>query len=168
MLRIAKRQVIRAYLTRSPFEAEAEPVTEFFDLSGGMESAAMICLEADRIKRDGCIVRYADTGKQFPEMEDSLRQIETILGIAIERITPRISFDDFLFDRGGMIRKGTNDCSRRMKRGNLAEERKGHSFMPLPLKVLDERRNDDGLFANIGCACFGGTESVADEIEEAC
>jgi 3'-phosphoadenosine 5'-phosphosulfate sulfotransferase (PAPS reductase)/FAD synthetase len=240
---------------------------EFYDLSGGMESAAMICLDVERIKKYGHIVRWADTGKHFPEMEASLQQIENCLGIEIVRIAPRISFDEFLFQRGGIIRKGTTDCSRRMKRGNLsahlknferpytinlgyncaetqradefmdrnerdwlhwrfpliehgvsreqtwticadagfsilvsmykkmgrfdcfwcgnqrpsqaalvikhypqlaaewiaAEERKGHSFMRMPLKILKADIEDDGLFA--GCSCFGGTECVADEIE---
>lgn len=242
----------------------------FYNFSGGMESAAMICLERERIRSTGAVVRWADTGKNFPEMESSLQQIETILGLPIVRIAPRITFEEFLFERGGMIRKGTTDCSRRMKRGNLnahlktfappyevnlgfnceeqdraeefternerewlhwrfplielgisrdrteaiseeagfsilvgmyrkmgrfdcfmcgnqtpvqamrvikhypelaaewkkMERRKGHAFMRVPLALLD----DDGLFTGVedrstGCSCFGGTESVADEIE---
>jgi hypothetical protein len=179
----------------------------------------------------------------------------------------RITFDEFLFERGGMIRKGTTDCSRRMKRANLmrhmktfkkpyevnlgfnaqerqrakdfvelnerdwlhwrfplieadieraetvdicrnagfsilvgmyekmgrfdcywcgnqtpkqamkvvehypelakewiaAEERKGHSFMPVPLKVLianNDIREQMPLFA---CSCFGANENVFDD-----
>ncbi len=244
-------------------------MTEFYDLSGGMESAAMVWLEANRIRQRGAIVRYADTGKQFPEMADSLAQIESITGLPIVRIAPRITFEEFLFERGGMIRKGTTDCSRRMKRGNLSkhmkgfdrpytvnlgfnagevqrmeefvdrnerdwlhwrfpliehgitramtveickdagfsilvgmyetmgrfdcyfcgnqkpsqaakvierypelaaewielERRKGHSFMPIPLSVLADKEADDRWSTGIGCACFGGSESVADEIE---
>lgn len=236
----------------------------FYNFSGGMESAAMLALERDRIVADNCSVRFADTGKQFPEQYDSIREIERKLGIHIFIVKPRITFDQFLFERGGMIRKGTNDCSRRMKRANLmahmktfdkpyeinlgfnadegqraddfvklnerdwchwrfpliergidrdatweicrkagfdiligmyekmgrfdcfwcgnqtrkqaqkvaehypelaaewmaAEERKGHSFMPMPLKML----LDDGpLFASTGCSCFGGIESVFDD-----
>jgi hypothetical protein len=92
----------------------------FYDLSGGMESAAMIVLDIDRIRFTEAIVRIADTGKQFPEMMASLAQIESILGIQVFRIAPRITFDEFLFDRGGMLRKGTVDCSIRMKRRNLS------------------------------------------------
>lgn len=94
-------------------------MTTFYDFSGGMESASMLVVERERIRDTGAIVRWADTGKQFPEMENSIRQIEGILDIKILRIAPRISFDEFLFERGGMVRKGTNDCSRRMKRSNL-------------------------------------------------
>src|ERR1700722_5846947 len=91
----------------------------FYDLSGGMESAAMIVVDAARIRELGAIVRGADTGKQFPEMATSLVQIEALTGLTIVRIQPRITFEEFLFERGGMIRKGTTDCSRRMKRANL-------------------------------------------------
>jgi hypothetical protein len=84
-----------------------------------MESAAMLVIERDRIIENNACVRIADTGKQFPEMADSIKEIERKLGIRIVTLPPRITFDQFLFERGGMIRKGTNDCSRRMKRGNL-------------------------------------------------
>ena len=103
----------------------------FYDLSGGMESAAML-VEQERIKDIGAVVRFADTGKQLPEMHSSLTQIEECLGIEIVRITLRITFDEFLFERGGMIRKGTTDCSRRMKRGNLMRHLK---TFPKPYEV---------------------------------
>lgn len=42
-----------------------------------------------------------------------------------------------------------------------AEEKKGHSFMPLPLKVTQaEMDSTQTLF---GCSCFGGNECVWDE-----
>lgn len=239
--------------------------TTFYDFSGGMESAAMLVVERERIRETGAIVRWADTGKQFPEMEASIQQIEKILSLQIVRIAPRISFDEFLFERGGIVKKVTNDCSRRMKRGNLrrhmlehpkpyevnlgynagegkraeewldrnerdwchwrfplleegihreatwevcrqagfsilvgmyekmgrfdcyfcgnqkysqalkvvdhypdlardwmaAEERKGYSFMKIPLRVLVEERNRQGLLdfgTGTGCACFGGED----------
>lgn len=245
-------------------------MTTLYDFSGGMESAAMLVVERERIRDTGAIVRWADTGKHFPEMEASLQQIESILGIEIVRIAPRISFDEFLFERGGIVKKGTNDCSRRMKRGNLrrhmleqprpyevnlgynsgegkraeewldlnerdwchwrfplleagicreatwdvcrragftvlvgmyekmgrfdcywcgnqkpsqalkvvdhypslaqewmdAEARKGYSFMKIPLRVLVEERNRQGLLdfgTGTGCACFGGTEDFFEE-----
>lgn len=96
----------------------------FYDFSGGMESAAMLVLERERIERLGAVVRWADTGKHFPEMTDSINQIGEILGVPIVRVAPRITFDEFLFERGGMLRKGTNDCSRRMKRSNLMRHAK--------------------------------------------
>ncbi len=45
------------------------------------------------------------------------------------------------------------------------EERKGHSFMPVPLKVLIEERDRQGLLDLKGssCSCFGGTDDVFDE-----
>lgn len=45
---------------------------------------------------------------------------------------PRITFDEFLFEKGGMIRKGTTDCSRRMKRGNLTRHMKS---LPSPYEI---------------------------------
>jgi 3'-phosphoadenosine 5'-phosphosulfate sulfotransferase (PAPS reductase)/FAD synthetase len=245
-------------------------VTAFYDFSGGMESAAMLWLERERIKDTGAIVRFADTGKQFPEAAASREQIATLAGIDIVTVPRRITFDEFLFERGGMLRRGMSDCSRRMKRANLsrhmrtfprpyevnlgfnfdeeqraddfialnerdwlhwrfpliehhvdrresnavcrqagftilvemyekmgrfdcyfcpnqtdeqavlvakhyprlaqewteAETRKGHSFMRLPLAVLvGEHQESPQMSLNL-CSCFGGTESVADEIEQ--
>lgn len=96
----------------------------FYDFSGGMESAAMLVLDRARIHDSEAIVRLAHTGKQFPEFDDSIQQIERILDLQIVIVRPRITFDEFLFDKGGMIRKGTTDCSRRMKRRNLSAHTK--------------------------------------------
>lgn len=92
----------------------------FYNFSGGMESAAMLVLERDRIRETEAIIVCAHTGKQFPEFESSIEQIEKALGVQILIAPRRITFDEFLFERGGMLRKGTTDCSRRMKRANLA------------------------------------------------
>jgi hypothetical protein len=116
--------------TRTKGDCEEEMI--FYDWSGGMESSAVIALEIDRIRETGACVRFADTGKQFPELYESKKQIEAILGIEIITVPRRIDFDTYLYERGGMIRKGTNDCSRRMKRGNLS--RHMHSF-PRPYEV---------------------------------
>ena len=91
----------------------------FYDFSGGMESAAMLVVDLDRIRETGAVVRWANTGKQFPEMAASIRQIEERLDLKIVEVPRRITFEEFLFERGGMLRKGMNDCSRRMKRANL-------------------------------------------------
>jgi hypothetical protein len=107
-------------------------VTVFYNFSGGMESAAMLVVDRERIRETGAIVRWANTGKQFPEMDESLLQISRLLGIKIFPVDPRISFDEFLFERGGMIRKGTTDCSRRMKRANLNAHLKG---FPQPWEI---------------------------------
>lgn len=113
----------------------------FYNFSGGMESAAMLALERDRIVAENASVRWADTGKQFPEMADSIREIERQLGIRIYTVPRRITFDEFLFEKGGMIRKGTTDCSRRMKRGNLMAHMK--TFAP-PYEVnLGFNRDED-------------------------
>jgi 3'-phosphoadenosine 5'-phosphosulfate sulfotransferase (PAPS reductase)/FAD synthetase len=93
-----------------------------------MESAAMLVLERERILDIGAIVHFADTGKQFPEMAQSIAQIESRLGLRIVTVPRRISFDEFLFEKGGMLRKGCTDCSRRMKRSNLNRHMK--SFPP--------------------------------------
>jgi Phosphoadenosine phosphosulfate reductase family len=98
--------------------------TTCFDLSGGMESAAMLVIARERLLAPGAMVRWVDTGKQFPEMAASIAQIENELGIEIVRVPCRITFDQFLFERGGMLRKGMNDCSRRMKRSNLTRHLK--------------------------------------------
>lgn len=94
-------------------------MTHLYDFSGGLESAAMIYLCLTDIKSNGGIVRWADTGKQFPEMESSLAQIESLCGFKILRLQPNMTFDEFLFERGGMLRQGYSDCSRRMKRRAL-------------------------------------------------
>lgn len=242
----------------------------FYNFSGGMESAAMLALERDRIIAENASVRWADTGKQFPEMADSIKEIERQLGIRIYTVPRRITFDQFLFEKSGMVRKGTNDCSRRMKRANLmahmktfeppyevnlgfnrdederadaftdrnerewlhwrfpliernvsraqtveiceahgfeillamykkmgrfdcyfcgnqtpqqamrvvkhypdlakewmaAEAKKGHSFMPIPLKTLIERQEESfPLFPKSQCACFGGDEDFVEDDE---
>lgn len=92
----------------------------FYDWSGGMESSAMLVLDRERIRDTGAIVRWADTGKHFPEMYESKAQIESLLGLEIFTVTRRIEFDEYLLNRGGMVRNGTNDCSRKMKRSNLS------------------------------------------------
>ena len=78
----------------------------FYDWSGGMESSAVLALEIERIRDLKAIVRFADTGKQFPELYQSKAQIEAILGIEIVTVPRRIDFNTYLFERGGMIRKG--------------------------------------------------------------
>lgn len=107
-------------------------MTTFYNFSGGMESAAMLVVDRERIRSTQAIVRWADTGKQFPEMYESISQIESILGISIARPPRYISFEEFLFERGGILRKGTTDCSRRMKRSNLTRHMK---TFPKPYEV---------------------------------
>ena len=91
----------------------------FWNLSLGLESSAMIWVCRDEIKESGGVVVFADTGKQFPEAYQSLGQIEEITGIQIQIVRQDYSFDDFLLKRGGMLRQGFTDCSRRMKRSVL-------------------------------------------------
>jgi len=125
--------------------------TVFYDFSGGMESAAMLVIERDRIRRAEAIVRFADTGKQFPEMAESIKQIETLLDLSIVTVPRRITFDEFLFERGGMLRKGMTDCSRRMKRSNLARHVK---TFPRPYEInlgfnsAEVERGDDFVARN--------------------
>ena len=244
-------------------------MTVFYNFSGGMESAAMLVLEADRIRSAGAIVQWADTEKQFPEMAASIAQIEGILGLSIVSVPRAMTFEEFLFERGGMLRKHMNDCSRRMKRSNLTrhikshprpyevnlgynadeveradsfvernerdwlhwrfplienhvyragtwgicekagfsilvsmykkmgrfdcyfcpnqtdreamrvvrhypdlakewmelEAKKGHAFRPIPLKVLIAKTGQQPELPGMGCSCFGGEDSFADEIE---
>lgn len=107
-------------------------MTSLFDFSGGMESAAMVYLCRDEIKASGAIVRWANTGKQFPEMVDSIAQIESICGFSIVQLQPYITFDQYLFERGGMLREGYSDCSRRMKRKALREHA---NDLPFPQRI---------------------------------
>ena len=107
-------------------------MTIFYNFSGGMESAAMLVVDRQRILDTNASVRFADTGKQFPEQYDSIREIERKLGIRIYTVPRRITFDEFLFEKAGMIRKGTTDCSRRMKRANLMAHMK---TKPMPWEV---------------------------------
>lgn len=92
----------------------------FYDWSGGMESSAMLVIDRQRIRETSAIVRTVNTGKQFPEWKKSKEQIEQILNLEIVEVPLRIDFNTYLLERGGMIRKGTNDCSKRMKRSNLS------------------------------------------------
>lgn len=103
---------------------KSETVQVFYDWSGGMESSAMLVINRQRIANTGAIIRWADTGKQFPEMYESKAQIEKALGLEIVTVPRRITFEEYLFERGGMLRKGMNDCSRRMKRSNLSRHMK--------------------------------------------
>lgn len=103
----------------------------FYDFSGGMESTAMLVLERERILDLGAIVRFADTGKQFPELYQSFRQIEFRLRIQIVIAPRRLTFEEF-FEAGGMIRQGTTDCSRRMKRSNLSRHMR---LFPKPYEI---------------------------------
>jgi 3'-phosphoadenosine 5'-phosphosulfate sulfotransferase (PAPS reductase)/FAD synthetase len=125
--------------------------TVFYNFSGGMESAAMLVIDRERIRDTGAIVSFADTGKQFPEMAESIKQIESILGLSIVTVPRRITFDEFLFEKGGMLRKGMTDCSRRMKRSNLARHM---NTFPRPYEVnlgfnRDEvERQDDFIARN--------------------
>lgn len=73
-------------------------VKVFYDFSGGMESAAMLAVDMERILDTRAIVRWANTGKQFPEMAASIAQIESILDLKIVEVPRRITFDE----TGGM------------------------------------------------------------------
>lgn len=110
----------------------ADGITYIYNLSGGMESSAMIYLCRDEIKQRNACVSWADTGKQFPEMESSIAQIEAICGISVTRLRPSMTFDEFLFERGGMLRQGYTDCSRRMKRKALRDHA---NSLPLPQRI---------------------------------
>lgn len=107
-------------------------MTYLYDFSGGMESSAMLAVCRDEIKERGAIVRWANTNKQFPEMAASIAQIESILGISIVRLEPPFTFDEYLFERGGMLRQGYSDCSKRMKRRALREHA---NSLPRPQRI---------------------------------
>ncbi len=110
-----------AGLARSAVDASW---TRFWNFSGGMESAAMIYLCREEIKACGGHVCFAHTGKQFPEMDDSIAQISEVCGLTIDIVRQDYSFDEFLFERGGVLKQGYTDCSRRMKRVVLNRYRK--------------------------------------------
>lgn len=123
----------------------------FYDWSGGMESSAMLVLDRERIRETGAIVRWADTGKHFPEMYGSKAQIESILNLEIFTVPRRIDFDTYLLERGGMIRKGTNDCSRKMKRSNLSRHMRTFEKpweVNLGYNADEIRRRDNWLVRN--------------------
>lgn len=121
-------------------------MTTIYDLSGGMESSAMVYLCRQKIKAERSIVRWVNTGKQFPEMMDSISQIEAICGFQIIRLKPNMTFDEFLFEKGGILRQGYTDCSRRMKRRALREHA---NSLPFPQKIAlgfnadEEQRGQD-------------------------
>jgi 3'-phosphoadenosine 5'-phosphosulfate sulfotransferase (PAPS reductase)/FAD synthetase len=106
--------------------------TRFWDFSLGMESSAMLWVCRDEILECGGHVIYADTGKQFPEAYESLEQIEGLTGLKIERCKQDFTFDEFLLERGGMLKQGYTDCSRRMKRVVL---KRAHQKHPYPWEI---------------------------------
>lgn len=118
--------------------------TDIYNFSGGMESAAMIYLCREEAAKQHVV--WADTGKQLPEMADSIAQIESICGFSILRLQPSMTFDEFLFERGGMLRQGYTDCSRRMKRRALREHA---NSLPRPQRIAlgynadEEQRGQD-------------------------
>lgn len=123
--------------------------TTFYDFSGGMESAAMLVVDRERLTATNAVVCWADTGKQFPEMAASIAQIEAALGLSVVSVPRRLTFDEFLFERGGMLRKGLTDCSWRMKRSNLS---RFHSQYPKPWEInlgfnADEQDRADAFMA---------------------
>jgi hypothetical protein len=96
----------------------------FYDWSGGMESSAMLVVDRERIRETGAVVRWADTGKHFPEMAANKAQVEERLGLEIVTVRADVSFYNWLFDVGprggtGIIRKGLPRCSQKMKRQPL-------------------------------------------------
>jgi len=104
----------------------------FWNFSGGMESAAMVWVCHAEIKAVGGVVVFADTGKQFPEAYKSLEQIQEITGLRFSVVRQSYSFDEFLLERGGMLRQGYTDCSRRMKRVVL---KRAHLEYPYPWEI---------------------------------
>jgi len=117
----------------------------------------MIWLCRDEIKDAGVVV-FADTGKQFPEAYESLKQIEAITGIQINIVRQDYSFDDYLLKYGGMLKQGFTDCSRRMKRSVL---KKFHSQFIYPWEInlgynADEQDRADA---------FSERNDVADKIK---
>lgn len=106
----------------TPAQANGGLAQVLYDFSGGMESAAMIALCKDDIIQSRAIVRWANTGKQFPEMEASLKQTESICGFPIVRLIPKQTFDEYLFGSlKGILRQGLPRCSIEMKRKALAD-----------------------------------------------
>lgn len=104
-----------------------------YNFSGGMESAAMIWLCRDDIKLDNAIVRWADTGKQFPEMADSISQIENICGFKILKLAPQQSFNEWLFkNKHGILKRGIPRCSIEMKRWQLSAHAES---LPIPQSI---------------------------------
>lgn len=128
----------------------------FYDWSGGMESSAMLVVERDRIRETGACVRWADTGKHFPEMYESKRQIEYLLGLEIVTVRADVTFDDWLFNEGprggsGILKKGLPRCSQKMKRQPLMHHVK--TFEPpyeinLGFNNAETERMDDFVARN--------------------
>lgn len=92
----------------------------------------MLVVDREKINATGAQVVYVDTGKQFPEMYESIDQIERLLSLQIVRLKQSHTFDEYLFERGGMLRQGYTDCSRRMKRSVL---KKYHDSFPAPRHI---------------------------------
>lgn len=94
-------------------------------------------------------------------MYESKRQIESLLGLEIVTVPRRIDFDTYLFERGGMLRKGANDCSRKMKRANLMR----HVRAVCKMSVLDEPLGGHDK-AEINLGFNAGEQQRADDFTE--
>lgn len=75
----------------------------------------------DEGRRSFCVASVSRALPVRRQREKSLAQIEAALGIKIVRLLPNMTFDEYLFEKGGMLRQGYSDCSRRMKRRVLRE-----------------------------------------------
>lgn len=84
----------------------------FYDWSGGMESSAMLIVDRERIKDTAAVVRWVNTGKQFPEMLASKRQIERLLDLEIVTVPLRIRFSKRVAEYRAAEKAGAYSVSR--------------------------------------------------------
>lgn len=74
-------------------------------LSGGKDSTAMLHMMLERQEGIHSIVHF-DTGWEFPQMHDHLREVEQKAGLEIMRLKPHLGFDYWMYERPIVARKG--------------------------------------------------------------
>ncbi len=74
-------------------------------LSGGKDSTALVHMMLERGEPITDVVMF-DTGWEFPQMHDHLKEIERKTGITITRLKPEKPFTYFLLEHPVKIRKG--------------------------------------------------------------
>ncbi len=75
--------------------------------SGGKDSTAMTLLMVEKQIPFNEIV-FFDTGWEFPQMKEHIKQVETYIGLEITRLKPEKSFDYWMFHRPIKKRSGEN------------------------------------------------------------
>jgi len=90
--------------TNRIYEGDLSHIVSF---SGGKDSTAMLLLLIEHGYRIDDIV-FFDTGWEFPEMIEHIKQVEDYIGRKVTVLHPKIPFSDWMLRREVVARKGEN------------------------------------------------------------